>query len=304
MIKLPLFTWIGNAAAVLCGRRGDVSRQAQQAGCSRQIAYRHAQRVHSAVADSLDGDPARADLLQQNQQLRQENGQLWQALEHTIDFPKAKQQHFAVSAAALGLSDRQIAALLLILLGACAPARATVGRWVLTWARRAGQLLRCLDRCCRHLVTTVCLDEIFCRRRPILVGVEPHSMVCILAQRTPDCQGTTWAAALEPWGALRQVISDAGTGLRKGVALYQQQRAAAAIGRPAVPALSLAALQERDVQARVLYIDTLGHIGRESNQRCQVELFYTLVMVMAGTEDESVQLACSRAQRMLAIHRP
>jgi len=226
MAKLSLLAWIGNAAAVLCGQRGDVTRQAQQAGCSRQIAYRHARRVQHAVAEVHDGGPCRAALLQEVHDLRQENRQLWQALEDTIDFPKAKQQRFVVTAAALGLSDRQIVALLALLVGAAAPSRATIGRWVLVWARQAGRLLPQLDALCRPLVQALCLDEIFCRRRPLLVGVEPHSLACVLARRAADRSGSTWAAALQPWSALRQVVADAGTGLRQGLAQYQQQRAA------------------------------------------------------------------------------
>jgi hypothetical protein len=239
MPKLSLLAWIGNAAAVLCGRHGDITRQAHHAGCSRQTAYQHAQRVQQAVADTRDSGPSRADLLDQVQQLREENRQLWQALEPTIDFPQAKQQRFVVLAAALGLSDRQIATLLALLLDARAPSRATVGRWVLTWARKAGPLLQTLDQLCRSLVLTLCLDEIFCRRRPVLVGVEPHSLVCVLARRATDRRGATWAAALQPWGALRQVVSDAGTGLRKGLELYQRQRAAGGPPPPLAECLDL-----------------------------------------------------------------
>ena len=36
MFKLPIRTWILNAAAVFSGRHGAVTRQAEQAGCSRQ----------------------------------------------------------------------------------------------------------------------------------------------------------------------------------------------------------------------------------------------------------------------------
>ena len=49
MAKLPIVSWIGNAAAVLVGAWGAVSRQAQVAGCSRQTAYDHAKKVESAV---------------------------------------------------------------------------------------------------------------------------------------------------------------------------------------------------------------------------------------------------------------
>lgn len=239
MARLSVLAWIGNAAAVLCGRHGDVTHQAQQAGCSRQAAYQHAHKVQQAVTDARDGTPSRAALLREvqqlrddNQRLREENRQLWQALEPTIDFPKAKQQQFAVTAAALGVSDRVIAALLALLLGARAPRRATVGRWVLAAARRAGRLLEALDRLCHALVATVCLDEIFCRRRPVLVGVEPHSLVCVLARKAADRSGATWAAALKPWAALRRVVCDAGNGLRKGLRLYQRQRAAGGGGSP------------------------------------------------------------------------
>lgn len=239
MAKLSLLTWIGNAAAVLCGRRGDVSRQAHQAGCSRQSAYRQAQCVHAAVADAHDGGPSRAALLQQLQQLQEENRQLWQALEQTIDFPKAKQQRFVVTAAALGLSNRQSAVLLALLLGARAPSRATIGRWVRAAAQQAGRLLQTLDGLCRRLVGTLCLDEIFCRRRPVLVGVEPHSLACVLARRARDRSGATWAGALQPWSQLRQVVADAGSGLRKGLSLYQQQRAQAGPPPPLAECLDL-----------------------------------------------------------------
>jgi hypothetical protein len=239
MAKLSLLTWIGNAAAVLCGRRGAICRQVQQAGCSRQIAYRHAQQVQQAVAVAYEGRPTSADLLQEVQQLREENRQLWQALEESIDFPKAKQQRFVVTAAALGLSDRQIVTLLAVLQGACAPSRATVGRWVLTWARQAGRLLQTLDGLCHTLVATLCLDEIFCRRQPVLVGVEPHSLVCVLARRAADRSGLTWASVLRPWRQLRQVVCDAGSGLRKGLELYQQQRSTEASSPPLAACLDL-----------------------------------------------------------------
>ena len=42
MFNLPIRTWILNAAAVFSGQHGAVSRQAEQAGCSRQTVYQHA----------------------------------------------------------------------------------------------------------------------------------------------------------------------------------------------------------------------------------------------------------------------
>jgi hypothetical protein len=228
---LPALTWIGNAAAVLLGRFGDVARQAQQAGCSRQAAYQHADKVQQALADARPPGHSRAQLLRENQRLVAENRQLWQALENTIDFPEPRQRRFAASAAACGVSLTTTLALLGVLLGARAPSRATVGRWVADASRRASGLLARLDAACRDLVTALCLDEIFCHHQPILVGVEPLSLACVLARRADDCSGETWAEALAR-GRLGRAVCDGGLGLRKGLALCRQQQQRAALAPP------------------------------------------------------------------------
>jgi hypothetical protein len=81
-----------------------------------------------------------------------------------------------------------------------------------------------LDQAARTLVLVGCLDEIFFRRRPVLVGVEPQSMVWFLATKAADRKGSTWSAALQPWTALGYVISDAGTGLQAGIDQIRQHR--------------------------------------------------------------------------------
>jgi hypothetical protein len=101
MAKLALLTWIGNAAAVLCGRRGDVTRQA---GCSPQAASQHAHHARQAVAGRRAGRPSYDELLRRCQRPEEENDQLWAALEDALDFPEPKQRRFAATAAALGLS--------------------------------------------------------------------------------------------------------------------------------------------------------------------------------------------------------
>jgi hypothetical protein len=78
----------------------------------------------------------------------------------------------------MGLSSRQIARLLAIILpAALGPAPATVRHWVHQEALKAGRLLKRLDSVSRALVMVACLDEIFFRRQPVLVAVEPQSMV-------------------------------------------------------------------------------------------------------------------------------
>jgi hypothetical protein len=228
MRRLSVVTWIGNAAAVLWGRWGDVTHQAKTAGCSRQTVYQHAQRVQQAVETQDDAAPTRQQLLDQIEDLRRENRQLWTWLEQTIEFPKVKQRHFATVAAAMGLSSRQVAALLTILLpGVLGPSHATVRRWVHQEAVKAGGLLKRLDRACKSLVLVACLDEIFFRRQPVLVAVEPQSMAWVLGQRARDRSGPTWAAALREWPALEAVVADGGTGLHAGLSQVQQQRQAA-----------------------------------------------------------------------------
>jgi hypothetical protein len=223
MAKLSVLTWIGNTAAVLCGGHGAITAQAQQAGCSRQAAYEHAQRVQQAVTDLHAGGPSRDELLRDNERLRDENRQLWAALDQAIDFPETKQRQFAAVAAALGLSLTQTLVLLAIVLpAACCPSRATLGRWVQDAAARAGRLLQVLDSACGGLVGRLCLDEIFCHRKAVLIGVEPHSLAWLLGQRAPDRTGETWCRALRPWSRLTDVIVDGGSGLRRGLDLVQQ----------------------------------------------------------------------------------
>jgi hypothetical protein len=224
MPTLSVLTWIGNAAAVLTGAFGAITRQTQQAGCSRQVAYQHAHKVQQAVKDAQLPGPSREQLLQENQRLAEENRQLWQALEDSIDLPRERQQRFAVSAAACGVSLSTTRVLLDLLLDQRAPSRATLGRWVAGAGRRAGAVLTRLDDACRSLVTAVCLDEIYCHHRPILVGVEPRSLACVVARRAEDCTGETWVQTLAPWSHVRRAVADGGLGLQKGLTLAARQR--------------------------------------------------------------------------------
>ena len=50
MLTLAVEEWIGNAAAVVSGAWGAVTRRAQQSGYSRTAIYHHAERVVQAVA--------------------------------------------------------------------------------------------------------------------------------------------------------------------------------------------------------------------------------------------------------------
>jgi hypothetical protein len=225
MLKIPLVTWIANAAAALTGAYGDVTHQAEVADCSRQTIYDHAQKVRSAVEDAHDGGPTRAELIERNQRLRRENAQLWDWLAQTIEFPPSKRREFSVTACAMGLSLNQVLVLLGLILGDQArPGRSTLHRWVKAAGLAAGRVLKVLDARCRVLVPVGCLDEIFFHGRPVLVGVEPASLAWFLGQKTDDRSGATWAKTLRDWTALSYVTADAGTGLQAGIAAVQRGR--------------------------------------------------------------------------------
>jgi hypothetical protein len=55
MLSVAVDVWIGNAAAVLSGCWGAVTRRAQQTGYSRTSLYNHAQRVERAVVNEQAG---------------------------------------------------------------------------------------------------------------------------------------------------------------------------------------------------------------------------------------------------------
>ena len=141
-------------------------------------AYNHARQVMAAVEAEHSGGRTREELIRDHEALRRENAPLWDWLFQTIEFPLVKPQEFAVTALAMGLSLNQRGVLRAILLGpqAC-PSRSTLHRSVPAAATAAGRILQHRDRSCQAFVRVGGLDEIFFHRPPVLVGVEPHSMV-------------------------------------------------------------------------------------------------------------------------------
>jgi hypothetical protein len=227
MPRLPLLTWIGNAAAVLLGTHGDVTRQAQQAGCSRQAAYQHADKVQQAVADAQLSGPRRADLWEENRRLKEQVAALQRQLRQAIVLGQDKQERLAVTTAAMGLSLNQIREVLALLLDQAkgkVPGRATLGRWVRRYAKRAGKVLEVLDRHTRPAAQDLCADEIFFGGKPVLVGVEPHSMALLLCLCAADRKADTWHEALRPFTRLEYAACDQGKGLLAGLRGLAQAR--------------------------------------------------------------------------------
>jgi molybdenum-dependent DNA-binding transcriptional regulator ModE len=122
MAKLPIVSWIGNAAAVLVGGWGAVSRQAQAVGCSRQTAYDHAEKVEAAVRDATRGGSSREQLQPQLRQQAERIAALEKRLDKATEFPEQEQQRFAATATAMGLSYAQARELLEIVVKKNVPA--------------------------------------------------------------------------------------------------------------------------------------------------------------------------------------
>jgi hypothetical protein len=223
MLSVSVDVWIGNAATVLSGCWGAVTRRAQETGYSRTSIYTHAQRVAQAVADEQAGGIRYEALRADHERLRAENEALGEAWTATEQLSEAKQQAFAATGAAMGLSLGQLITLLAIFLPVGhAPSRATVGRWVAQAGRQAGNWLAMLDQLCQRWVGVLCLDEIFVHRVPILMAVEPRSMAWVAGQRGPDRSGESWCELLTHWPCAQRVITDAGTGLARGVKLANE----------------------------------------------------------------------------------
>jgi hypothetical protein len=227
VLNVTVATWIGNAAAVLSGTWGAVTRRAHQSGSSRTAVYMHAQRVVQAVASEQAGGISYDALWQENARLKAENAALWQAWSDAEDLSEAKQRAFAGSGCAMGLSLSQIVTLLAIVLPLGAvPSRAMVGRWVQEVAAQAGRLLVVLDLACQARVRVLCLDEIFLHRAPVLMAIEPQSMAWMAGQRGPDRSGESWCKVITNWPCLEHVIADGGRGLERGVKLANAVRGA------------------------------------------------------------------------------
>jgi hypothetical protein len=157
MFKLPVRTWILNAAAVFSGQHGAISRQAERSGCSRQTVYQHAQKLEQRLGDEPAPEPPADD----------RTGLEAVAVPQPPAGPcilldKDKLKELATTAFAMGVSLRQIEGLLGVLLPVDeVPDHSTLGRWVQAEARRAGAVLAALDPACADRVSTLAIDEVF-----------------------------------------------------------------------------------------------------------------------------------------------
>jgi hypothetical protein len=145
MITLSLRTLVRNAAAVFSGCYGEVTRRAEQVGCSRQTLYDHARRVEQRWQPPAPALPP-AEV---------------PAPVPAASLDESTRRRLAVTAFAMGSSTRQIEDLLRVILADDAPDHSTIGRWVKDEAKKAEPVLEALDAAAAPRIRTLALDEIF-----------------------------------------------------------------------------------------------------------------------------------------------
>jgi hypothetical protein len=223
VVNLSFPQRIACAAATLFGRYGAVTRIAQEHGLCRQSVYRQT----DAVRDDLDVQTHRQETLRLRQQLEQTQARcddLQRRLDAAVVLDQDRQAEFAATAQAVGVSLPVARRLLRVVLRERTPSVAKLGRWSKAAAQQAAALLPILDEHTRPRVRQAVPDEIFVRRKPILMVVEPNSLCWVSGRLVPRRDGVTWAEEFSQLPALEQVTKDGGSGLANGLARANAQR--------------------------------------------------------------------------------
>ena len=81
-----------------------------------------------------------------------------------------------------------------------------------------------LDEFTRPRVIEGAFDEIFVGQKPILMGVESASLCWVVGDLSETREGSVWARHFDRFEHLEHVVTDAGPGLLKGLALTNERR--------------------------------------------------------------------------------
>ncbi len=221
---------IASAFAVVCGRYGDVSRQAHERGLCRQSVYRES----AGVLAQLEGSRWRqrvAELRQQLRQSQQRVAELEARLARAVVLDEDKQAEVACEGQARGVSLPDVHDLLDVLRPGQIASVATLGRRTQAAGARSGPLLAVFDAYARARVRQASADEIYVTD-PVLMVVEPESLCWVSGRLTDSVRGPAWAEEFRKLPALEQVTRDGGKALAGGVARVNEERAGR--GEPAV----------------------------------------------------------------------
>jgi hypothetical protein len=211
---------IASAFFVLFGKYGDVARYAQERGVCRQWVYREAASLRNALAT------ARQEIETLREQLRQaleQQTDLESRLAKSVVIDAQKQEELACVGQARGVTLRDCQGLLQVLIPDQTLSVAELGRRTQAAGKKAGKLLAVLDEIGRQKVREAAADEIYVKD-PVLMVVEPESLCWLSGRMSDEVSGEAWQREFTPLPNLEQVMRDGGTGLKKGVALVNEQR--------------------------------------------------------------------------------
>jgi hypothetical protein len=211
---------LASAFFVSHGQYGDVSRYAQERDVCRQWIYREAAALRNALATA---QPMIQTLREQLRQAHQQQADLETRLAQAVVIDPPKQEELACVGQARGVTLRDCRALLEVLIPGRVLSVAELGRRTQAAGKKAGALLAVLDEAARQQVREAAADEIYVKD-PVLMVVEPESLCWLSGRLSDEVSGAAWAQEFTQLPNLDQVLRDGGTGLKKGVALVNEQR--------------------------------------------------------------------------------
>ena len=168
---------IASAFFVGFGRYGDVNRFAKAQGVSRQLVYRDAEQVSTA----LDGTCTREVIASLNTEiagLRQKVANLEGRVELAVVVDKEKQAEFASVGQACGVTLLQCRTLLKVLI-AHPLSVPSLGRATLAMGKKAGAILEVMDWFTRPKVLDAAADEIYVKDPALMIVEQELSLIHI-----------------------------------------------------------------------------------------------------------------------------
>jgi hypothetical protein len=211
---------IASAYFVIFGHYGDVTRHAQTRGVSRQWIYHEAQTFQQAW---LDKQQQIHDLQNQLAQTQQQLAAQTQRLAMSVVLDDDTQAKLASFGQARGVSFPEIWAIIDLLIPGQGLSVATLGRRAQAAAKQSGSLLKVFDAFTRERVRDAAGDEIYVTA-PVRMIVEQESLCWVSGRLTDSVDGQGWYEEFKQLPNLEQVARDGGTGLKKGVALMNEDR--------------------------------------------------------------------------------
>jgi hypothetical protein len=211
---------IASAFFVIYGSYGAVRRYAQERGVCRQWIYREAAALRNALATAHQESQT---LREQLRQAHAQQAELEKRLAQAVVLDAQKQEELVCVGQARGVTLRDSRALLEVLIPGQALSLAELGRRTHAAGQKAGELLALLDDVARQKVREAAADEIYVKDAVLMV-VEPESLCWLSGRLSETVSGEAWAQEFTQLPNLEQVMRDGGMGLKKGVALVNEQR--------------------------------------------------------------------------------